>query len=231
MLCEAERHRAQCVNGAQKQACADKKNKRECELRNDKRFASAILAGRCGAAHATQIALHIAAHGTQRGKDAYNNRGEKRERNHCSNYAAIQMNSVGQRQLAMDLPPKQLDRCLSQEQSKDSADAAQQQAFDDGLLQQAQAAGAQRSAHCLLAAARDGARQHEAGDVEAGQQPDAKDHRIEQQERLANMLVQRLLITGDSHACGQATVWHFLGNHGLGAAQVIGQLRLRDAIG
>ena len=53
--------------------------------------------------------------------------------------------------------------------------------FPDRLLQQAQSARAQRRAHRVFATTRHRARQQEAGDVEAGQQPNAKDHSIEQE--------------------------------------------------
>ena len=125
----------------------------------------------------------------------------------------------------MDLPPEQLDDALSEEHPEDAAETAEQKAFHNCLLQQARAAGAECGANCLLACAGHGPRQHQTGHVEAGQRPDAEDHRVEQQQRLAQTLVQRLLITGDFNARGQIAVRDFLRGHGLRAAHLIRKLR------
>ncbi len=78
-------------------------------------------------------------------------------------------------------------------------------------------------------AARNRTGQHEACDVEAGQHPDAKDYRIEQHERLASLMVQRVLVSGDLDACGQIFGRSLLGNTGLRTAQNVSQLRARHA--
>ena len=135
--------------------------------------------------------------------------------------APIEMNGAGERQIAGDLTPEQFDGGLAEEQSEDAADAAEQQAFDDGLLQQARAAGAQRGADGLFAHTRNGAGQHETGDVEAGQRPDAEDHGVEQHQRLANPLIERLLIPGDRDAGSNGAVGGLFGDDCLGASELI----------
>ncbi len=101
------------------------------------------------------------------------------------------------------------------------------------MLQQTSAAGAQRGADGLFARARNRTRQHEAGDVEAGQRPDAEDHGIEQHERRANLLAQRLLVLRDpdSRGYGWAVGGGLLGDDGLRARELIGELGNRHAAG
>ena len=165
-------------------------------------------------------ALNVAAHCTQRGEETGDERSDERESDEASNHAPVNVDCVGERQLAMDLTPEQLDGGLREQEAEDTADAAEEQAFDGCLLQQAQAAGTESRAHRLLTGARHGTRQHEAGEVEAGQGPDAEDDRIEQHERLAGVVAERLLVTGDGNACGNAfIVGHFFGDDGLGAAE------------
>ena len=179
-----------------------------------------------------QTALHIAAHGPERGEDANHSRGEKRERGHAGNYAPVQVNGACEGQFLLNVTPQQLNRCLSQQQSEDRADAAQQEALDDGLLQQTSAAGSQRGTDSLFASARNRPRQHEAGNVEAGQRPDAEDHAIDQRERLANLLVQRLLVLRDRDSGSNGwAVCGLFGNNCLCASELIGELRDGHAVG
>ena len=104
--------------------------------------------------------------------------------------------------MPVDLPPEQFDDGLTHQHARQRANAAQEQAFHDGLLKQTHAAGAQCAAHGVLAHTRDGAGQHEAGDVEAGQRPDAEDDNVKQQQRLTRFAVQRLLVTAHFYARG-----------------------------
>ena len=57
-----------------------------------------------------------------------------------------------------------------------------------------------------------------------------KNHGVEQQERLADLLIHRLLVFGDGDACGQRAVGDLFGNDGLRAAQMIRELRSRHAV-
>ena len=135
------------------------------------------------------------------------------------------------RQTAFNLVPKKLDGGFPEEQSENSADAAEQEAFYDCLLQQSRAACAESGAHRLFAATRNRTRQHEASDVEASERPDAEYHRVKQRQRLARLMAQPLLIAGDLNARWQVAIRNLLGNNGLRPAQSIGQLSCGDAIG
>src|SRR5580704_4554669 len=94
------------VDGAQEQACSDEEDKRERELRDNKRLAGAILAGGRGRGNAMQACLHVAARGAQRGKDADDSRGDQGERAETGDYAPVDVDGAGEGETAVDLAPE-----------------------------------------------------------------------------------------------------------------------------
>ncbi len=120
--------------------------------------------------------------------------------------------------------------CASK-QAEEPADATQEEAFDNCLLQEPCTAGAESGAHGLLARARHCSRQHEAGYVEACQRPDTNDHGVEQHERLARIIAERLLIASNGNARGHIVAGDLFGDDGLRSAESRSQLRRRHALG
>ncbi len=155
------------------------KHRGQRDLADDQRVAqreaaAADLAGRRLAAQiADQAWRRCLERGQQAGKHAGERRDEDRERQHARVDAQIERDIDRQRQLdalqSLHERPRQRD-------GGDGAERAEQRAFDEQLLNQPAAAGADGEAHADLAPARRGARQQHAGDVRARDQQHEADH-------------------------------------------------------
>src|ERR1700759_3427696 len=95
-----------------------------------------------------------------RGKDAGDHCGEQAEKGEECEDTPVEVNGLCQRQMVLELRPEQLDGGLPEEQTRQRAKAAEQEAFDDRLLEETAAGSSERRAHRLFAASSQSSSEH-----------------------------------------------------------------------
>ena len=161
----------------------NEQDERESDFGDDEDAVQAARASGDGAAADANRAFEISNGNAEGGSEAEEKTAGERNTDGEKEHACVEMNFFGAREAAGPERDEGVNSDGGNSESEKAAADAEDGAFGEALADEASAAGAESDAHGEFAFTGDGAREEQAGDIDAGDEEDEADGGEEQPER------------------------------------------------